>query len=327
MRLILWLALLCALLFLLSLLTGSGHLSLWESARAYFGSGDPMVVLVMQELRLPRAVLALLTGAALGLAGAAMQGFLRNPLAEPGIVGTSAFAALGAVLALQTGLAAAFALALPLMALAGAAISVLALLLLAGAGGGGSTVLILAGVALSAAGGALVSLVLNLSPNPFAASEITFWMMGSLADRSMDHLRLAAPVLALGALLIWRGRRGLDALTFGEETAQSMGVNVAALRWQMTLGCACLAGGTTAVAGVIGFVGLVVPHLLRRLTGGLPSALLLPSALGGAALILAADVAVRLILPGRDLKLGVLTALIGTPVFLRMVWLARRQGI
>lgn len=322
MKLLLSLAALCAGLTLVSLFVGSGNVPLLDTAWAYFGAGDPLIVLVMQELRLPRAALALLIGAALGLAGAAMQGFLRNPLADPGIVGTSAFAALWAVIALQTGIVALFPMALPLMALCGAFISVLALLALAGRGAR-TTTLILSGVALSSAAAALVSLVLNLSPNPFAANEITFWMMGSLADRSFRHVSVALPILLLGAVLIWRARKGLDALSFGEETALSMGVNVRRLRLQLILGTACLSGASTAVAGMIGFVGLVIPHLLRRVTGGMPSRLLLPAALGSAALILAADIAVRMILPGRDLKLGVLTALLGTPVFLHMVWKSR----
>lgn len=322
MKLLLSLAALCAGLTLVSLFVGSGNVPLLDTAWAYFGAGDPLIVLVMQELRLPRAALALLIGAALGLAGAAMQGFLRNSLADPGIVGTSAFAALWAVIALQTGIVALFPMALPLMALCGALISVLALLALAGRGAR-TTTLILSGVALSSAAAALVSLVMNLSPNPFAANEITFWMMGSLADRSFRHVSVALPILLLGAVLIWRARKGLDALSFGEETALSMGVNVRRLRLQLILGTACLSGASTAVAGMIGFVGLVIPHLLRRVTGGMPSRLLLPAALGSAALILAADIAVRMILPGRDLKLGVLTALLGTPVFLHMVWKSR----
>lgn len=322
MRLILSLAALCAALFLASLFIGAAPLPFADTLRAWMGQGDPLVVLVMWELRLPRAALAVLIGLSLGLAGAAMQGLLRNPLAEPGIVGTSGFAALGAVLALQTGLADLLPLALPGAALTGAAGSVLLLMALAGPGAR-TTTLILAGVAISAAAGALVSLVLNLSPNPFAANEVMFWLMGSLADRSFAHVAVAAPVLALGAVLVWSGRRGLDALSMGEETAASMGIDLRRLRLKLVLGTACLAGAATAVAGMIGFVGLVVPHLLRRLTGGLPSRLMLPAALGGAALLLAADIAVRLILPGRDLKLGVLTALIGTPVFLHLVWKSR----
>lgn len=322
MRLVLLLGGICVLLFCASLLVGAGHVSMRDTLWAYLGKGDPLVVLVMQELRLPRALLAVLIGASLGFAGAGMQGFLRNPLAEPGIVGTSAFAALGAVLSLQTGLVAAFPMALPLAALAGALLSVFLLVVLAGPGAR-TTTLILSGVALSAAAGAMVSLALNLSRNPFAANEVMFWMMGSLADRSFQHVMVALPVLALGAALIWTCRKDLDALSFGEETAASMGIGVRKLRLRLVVGTACLSGAATSVAGMIGFVGLVVPHLLRRATGGMPSRLLLPCAVGGAALILAADIAVRVILPGRDLKLGVLTALIGTPVFLHLIWKSR----
>lgn len=318
------LAVLCLALMTVSVMVGVVRLPLDDSLRALFGEGDPLLVMVMQELRAPRAVLAAMIGMALALAGAAMQGFLRNPLAEPGVVGTSGFAGLGAVLALQSPLAQVFPFAVPMAALAGAASSVLLLLMLAGARAASST-LILAGVALSALSGALVSLVLNLSRNPFAANEVMFWLMGSVTDRSWTHVAITAPILAIGAVLIWRCRRGLDALSLGEETARSMGVNCRTLRLQLVLGCACLAGASTAVAGMIGFVGLVVPHLLRPLTGGLPSRLLLPATLGGGVLLLAADIAARLILPAQDLKLGVLTALIGTPVFLHLVYRARGQ--
>ena len=323
-RLLSGLMALVAVFFVLSLFTGSGHVAAWDAMMAYFGRGDPLVVMVMQELRLPRALMGLLAGASLGMAGAALQGLMRNPLAEPGIVGTSACAALGAVIALQTGVALRFPMALPVAGMIGALLSVAGLFALAGAMAG-TTTLILAGVAISALAGALLSLVLNLSPNPFAASEITFWMMGSLADRSFDHVLFALPFMAFGAALIWSARRGLDALTFGEETALTMGFSPHRLRLTLVIGTAALCGATTASIGAVGFVGLVVPHLLRRAVGGLPSRLLLPSALGGAALVLAADVVVRIWMPERDLKLGVMTALIGTPVFLHLVWQSRRS--
>lgn len=196
------------------------------------------------------------------------------------------------------------------------------ILLLAGPRGG-AMALILAGIAISALAGAATSLVLNLSPNPFAAMEIVFWMMGSLADRSMVHVTLAAPFMAAGALALLTMGRGLDALTLGEDAAASLGVSLTRLRWQIVLGTALAVGAAVAVAGTVGFVGLVVPHLLRPLTGARPSRLLPASALGGAAVVLAADVAVRLIAPDQDLKLGVLTALIGAPFFLRLIWQLR----
>lgn len=317
------LALLVAVLFAASLLIGPAGLGLGESLAALFrGQGGP-VVLVMQEIRLPRAILGALTGAAFGLAGAAMQGYLRNPLAEPGLIGVSSSAALGAVIALQTGLAAAFALALPLAALAGAAASVLLILLLAGPRGG-ALALILAGIAISALTAALTSLVLNLSPNPFAAMEIVYWMMGSLADRSMTHVWLAAPFILIGMAALLVLGPGLDALTLGEDAAQSMGVNMARLRWILILGTASAIGASVAVAGAVGFVGLVVPHILRPLVGARPSRLLPAAALGGAAMLLAADIATRLIAPDKDLKLGVLTAIVGTPFFLHLIWRMRR---
>lgn len=322
MRVLLPLAALCAAMMLASLLIGPAGAGLTESLQALW-TGDGALGLVMREIRAPRAVLGFMVGASLGLSGAAMQGYLRNPLAEPGLIGVSASAALGAVIALQTGFATAFALALPVAALAAALVAVGLIALMAGPGGG-SLALILAGVAISALAGALTSLVLNLSPNPFAANEIVFWMMGSLADRSWLHVAIAAPFMALGAALVAGTGRGLDALTLGEDAAASLGINLPRLRLRLVLGIAAMVGAATAVAGAIGFVGLVVPHLLRGAVGARPGRLLAASALGGAALVLAADIAVRLVLPGRDLKLGVVMALIGAPVFLHLIWRQRR---
>ncbi|AUM74596.1 FecCD family ABC transporter permease [Paracoccus jeotgali] len=322
MRLLTTLSLLCLALLTASLLIGPARAGVGESLLALW-SGQGPLGLVMREIRAPRAVLGLLVGASLGLSGAAMQGYLRNPLAEPGLIGVSSSAALGAVLALQTGLAASFALGLPLAALAGALAAVGLIFLLAGPGGS-SLALILAGVAISAFAAAGTALVLNLSPNPFAAGEIVFWMMGSLADRSWLHVAIAAPVIAAGALLLAGTGRGLDALTLGEDAAASLGIGMRGLRLRVVLGVAAMVGGATAVAGAIGFVGLVVPHLLRGAVGASPSRLLAASALGGGAMVLAADIAVRLILPGRDLKLGVVMALIGAPVFLHLIWRQRR---
>lgn len=293
-----------------------------ELAALYSGEGP--LGLVMREIRLPRAILAVMTGATLGLAGAAMQGYLRNPLAEPGIIGVTASAGLGAVIALQTGFAAIFALGLPLAALTGAAAAVGLILLLAGPRGS-SRSLILAGIAISALATAMTSLVLNLSPNPFAAAEIVFWMLGSLDDRSFAHVWIALPFVLAGAALLAVTGRGLDALTLGEDAAASMGINLSRLRLMLVIGTAAGVGAVTAVAGAIGFVGLVVPHILRRWVGGRPSTLLWASALGGAALVLAADIAVRVALPDRDLKLGVLMALIGAPFFLHLIWRTREE--
>jgi iron complex transport system permease protein len=314
-------------LFLVSLTVGPVSIGFAASLQALFGSPETPLGLVMQEIRLPRAILAVIVGGSLGLSGAAMQGYLRNPLAEPGLLGVSGSAALGAVIAIQTGLAASFPLGLPLAALTGALIGVVLITLLAGAKGG-SLSLILAGIAISALASALVSLALNLSPNPFATSEIVFWMMGSLADRSMEHVVLALPFVLVGALMLITLGRPLDAMTLGEDAAESLGMRLARVRLQLILGTALVVGASTAVAGTIGtigFVGLVVPHLLRPLVGAMPGRLLLASALGGATMVLLADILVRVILPQADLKLGVVTALIGAPLFLHLIYQTRRE--
>ena len=320
------LALAILVMFAASLLIGPAGIGIADSLGGLLQGGDNPVAIVMREIRLPRALLAVMIGASLGLAGAAMQGYLRNPLAEPGLIGVSGSAALGAVIAIQTGLAASFTFGLPLAALAGALAAVLMIMALAGTRGTSLT-LILAGIAVSALAAALTSLVLNLSPNPFAASEIVFWMMGSLSDRSMTHVWLALPLMVLGWLLLGSVGRGLDALTLGEDAAQSMGIDVSRVRLMLIIGTACVVGAGTAVAGAIGFVGLVVPHILRPLVGANPSRLLWSSAMGGAVMVLAADIAVRLILPERDLKLGVLTALVGAPLFLHLILKVRRERI
>ncbi|AVO36284.1 FecCD family ABC transporter permease [Pukyongiella litopenaei] len=324
MRLAVFLIALCAALFTLSLVTGFASAGPLQSLAALLRDDGTPLSVVMREIRLPRALLAAMIGASLGLSGAAMQGYLRNPLAEPGLIGISGAAALGAVLALQTGLALAFPLALPLAALAMAVLAVLLILALAGPRGASIT-LILAGIAISALASALTSLALNLSPNPFAAADIVFWMMGSLADRSFGHVWLALPFTLIGWGLLASLGRGLDALTLGEDAAAALGVRPERLRLVLVVGTACCVGAATAVAGAIGFVGLVVPHLLRPLVGARPSALLWASALGGAAMVLAADVAVRVLLPDRDLKLGVLMALVGAPLFLHLIYKTRRE--
>jgi iron complex transport system permease protein len=317
------LAALLPLLFAASLAIGPAGVPAGQALAALLRD-DGLLTLVMREIRLPRALLAVMVGASLGLAGAAMQGYLRNPLAEPGIIGVSGSAALGAVIAIHSGLAAAFTLGLPILALAGAAIGVALILLLAGPRGSSLT-LILAGIAISALAGAFTSLALNLSPNPFAVSEIVFWMMGSLQDRSMTHVWIAAPFMAVGWVLMLSLGRALDALTLGEDAAEAMGVSLSAVRFTLVFGVASAVGAATAVAGAIGFVGLVVPHILRPFVGARPSRLLLASAAGGAAMVLAADIAVRLILPERDLKLGVLMALVGAPLFLHLIYKTRRE--
>ena len=317
------LVLLVALLFGASLFTGPAGLDVATAIAGLFHGGNEAARLVMQEIRLPRAILGLMIGATLGLSGAVLQGYLRNPLADPGVLGVSASASLGAVIAIYTGLSAAFALALPLLAMGGAVAAVLVIQALAG-GRAGTLTLILAGVAITSLAGAMTSLALNLSPNPFAAMEILFWMLGSLTDRSMAHVWLSAPFMLVGWAMLAPLGRALDALSLGADAAESMGIRLNRTQTLTVLGTATSVGAATAVAGAIGFVGLIVPHLLRPVVGSKPSRLLLTSALGGAALVLAADVAVRLIAPDRDLKLGVLTAIVGAPFFLWLVIRYRR---
>jgi iron complex transport system permease protein len=318
------LALLALALMIASLLSGPAGLGPIESLRALVSGGDDAAMLIMHEIRLPRALLAALVGFSLGVSGAALQGFLRNPLAEPGIIGVSASAALGAVLMFYTGVAGASLLALPAGALAGAAVCVAVLMAIASARASTIT-LILAGVALSSLAAALTSLVLNLSPNPFAAYEIIFWLLGSLKDRTMDHVWLALPVMAVGWACLWASTRALDALTLGEEGAAGLGISMARTRWLIIGGVALSIGAATAVTGAIGFIGLIVPHLIRPLTDRLPGNLLLPSGLGGAALLTAADIAARSAIAERELNVGVVTALIGAPFFLWLVVRSRRE--
>jgi len=311
------LTLTAAVAFAFSIAVGTAGTGLSSIAATIDRENAEVLSLIIREIRLPRAILGLLIGATLGLAGATLQGYLRNPLAEPGVIGVSTAAALGAVLAIYTGLSVVVPLALPLLAIGGSLVAVVLLQTLAGTGS--VLTLILAGVAISSLCGAFTSLALNLSENPFASLEIVFWLLGSITDRSMTHVWLASPFILVGWLLLAGSARALDALSLGEETALSLGVNVKRTRLLVVSGTAISVGACTAVSGVIGFVGLVVPHLLRPLVGHQPSRLLLASALAGAILLLAADILVRLIGSGTELKLGVVTALIGGPFFLFLI--------
>lgn len=306
-----------------SLLTGPAALSPAMVGQALLGGGDPAVAAIVLQIRLPRLLLAMAVGAMLAAAGAALQGYLRNPLAEPSVLGASGGAALGAVIAIYFGLAAALPLALPALAVAGALLALVLVLFLA-RWSENPLSLILAGIAVGAAAGASISLALNLSPNPFAAMEISFWLLGSVEDRSLRHVAIALPLIAAGlALLAWDAR-ALDAMTLGEDSARTMGFDLRRVRFRLVAGVALGVGGAVAVSGAIGFVGLIVPHLIRPFAGFQPSRLILPSALAGALLLTAADIAVRLIPATNELKLGVVTALLGVPVFVYVVLRSRR---
>jgi iron complex transport system permease protein len=318
-RLMVVLAALLLVLGAASMLTGRGGNLL---AAATDDAEARLLKLILWELRLPRLLLALLVGAALGLSGAVLQGLTRNPLAEPGLLGVSSGAALGAVIAIYSGLGFAWSLSIPLLGLAGA-FGATALTLTLG-GGGGVLVLILAGAAVSGLMLAGTALALNLAPNPYAAYEITQWMMGSLADRSWQEVLLAAPFVLAGGVLLLSTGRALDALSLGELQAASLGVDLARLRRRVLIGTALAVGAATAVTGAIGFIGLLAPHLVRARMGHEPGRVLWPAALCGAVLLLAADLATRLLPLQPELKLGVLTALVGTPFFLWLVWRMKR---
>ncbi|MEE4190069.1 MAG: iron ABC transporter permease [Halieaceae bacterium] len=277
---------------------------------------------VLWEIRLPRVLLAILVGGVLGLSGAALQGLLRNPLADPSIVGVSACAALGSVVVLYSGLAALAWFTLPLGGMLGAGLSVVLVYVLAGSHSSLFS-LILAGMAVNAFVGALISLVLNVASNPFAMSEIVYWLLGSFANRSLQDVLISAPFMLAGSLAVLTAGRYLDALSLGEETATTLGFDPQRWRWIVVGGVAASVGAAVSVSGNIGFVGLVVPHLLRPLVGHEPRRLLWVSALGGAILLVLADMLVQAISGRVELKLGVITALIGGPFFLYIIMRTR----
>jgi iron complex transport system permease protein len=306
-----------ALLSLGSLVAGTVWLTPGE---LFAGVRDPhtnLAGIIVSEIRLPRLVLAIMIGATLGLAGAVLQGLLRNPLAEPGLLGVTGGASLGAVIALYFGFSASFVLASPVFALVGAlGAAGLAFTL---ARGGGTLSLILAGAAISSVAYAGVYLALNLAPNPYAAYEIVTWMMGSLQDRSWDHVQLAGPFILIGGALLLITGRSLDALALGEAQAESLGVDVGRIRLLALIGTAFGVGAATAVTGSVGFVGLIAPHLVRPLVGYRPAATLIPAALTGAILVVVADIGTRLLSAGPPIQLGVLISLVGAPFFLWLV--------
>lgn len=317
-------ALILALVILAALSLMAGRV--WVPVEAWRVE-DPRWIIIL-ELRIPRTLLAIVVGAALGMSGAALQGYTRNPLADPGVLGVSSMAALGAVVSLYVGfylpVLAGIAWLMPLCAMAGALLGVLVLIGLTGQATGTVT-FVLAGVVLNIVAGAGVALALNLAPNPWAVNEIVNWLMGSLTDRSMADLQMSAPFVAVGLVLLILTRRALDALTLGEIGARSLGIDLSRTRLLLALGVGLAAGASVAVTGVIGFVGLVTPHLLRPFLGPRPAGLLLPSALGGAVIVLAGDILVRLIPSAAEVRLGVAMAALGGPFFLALLLMQRRR--
>ena len=298
----------------LSLLAGRVWLDPWTT---------PNAAVILAELRLPRALLAVVVGAGLGAAGAAMQGYLRNPLADPGLFGVAPGAALGAVSSFWFGYAAS-AWLLPVFALAGAGGAMALLALIAGRSAG-IALFTLAGMMIASLAGALMSLAISLAPNAFAMSEIVTWLMGALTDRGWADVRLAAPLTLLGIVLLRIAGPGLDALTLGEPAARSLGADPHRLQWLLILGTGLTVGSGVAVAGIVGFVGLIVPHLVRPLTDRRPSSLIVPSALAGALLVLIADCVCRVLPLVTELRLGIALSLVGAPFFLWLLLKMRRE--
>lgn len=318
------LSLLLLLSLMLSLMIGQADISLPQLFSGLFsGVSDDPYRIIVQDIRLPRIITGVLVGATLGLAGAALQGLLRNPLADPGVIGVSASAGLGAVLAIQYGLAALSAFFVPAMAMFGACLCTVALVLLARRDSSVLT-LILIGVGLNALAGALTSLAINFSQNPFALSEMVLWLLGALTNRSLTDVLLALPFMVIGGACLFAAGPALRMLTLGEDVAQVSGVNLMRTRLLCIIGSGLSVGAAVAVAGMVGFVGLIVPHIIRPWVGFDPQRLLFPSMLSGALLILWTDALVRFLPTTAELKLGVVTALIGGPFFLYLVVKTRR---
>ena len=306
---------LLAIAFPLSLLAGR----VWIDP-----ASTPNAAVILAELRLPRGILALVVGAGLGAAGAAMQGYLRNPLADPGLFGIAPGAAMGAVASFWLGYQAS-TWALPLMALAGAGGAMALLAVIAGRTGG-IALFTLAGLMIASLAGTLTSLAISMAPNAFAMSQIVTWLMGALTDRGWPEVWLAGPLTLAGIACLAMAGRGLDALTLGSDAARSLGFEPGRLLVWLVLGVGLTVGSGVAVAGIIGFVGLIVPHLVRPLTDRLPSSLIVPSALAGALLVLVADSVVRILPLVTELRLGIALSLLGAPFFLALL-LRMRRGL
>lgn len=311
----------CALAIFAACLLGSTPLPADRVLAAIFGGAETGDQLVVWSIRLPRALAAFLVGAALGLSGAALQGLLRNPLAEPGVLGVSATASLTATVSLYYGLVSLSAWALPISAILGA-LAATALLAFAAVNTRSVVTLILIGVGISSFAGALMSLLMNLAPNPFSLSDMINWMLGSVANRSFDEISFTLPFLLAGSAILFSTRRGLSALTLGEEAASGIGLNLRNQRIFTVLGAGLATGASVALAGAIGFVGIVAPHLVRPFVGHDPARSLIPSALLAGLILVVADICIRIIPTSSELKLGVVAALIGAPIF---VWIAMQR--
>jgi iron complex transport system permease protein len=290
---------------------------------AWVSTGDTSQAdqVIVWLIRVPRVILAAFVGAGLAVAGVLLQGLFRNALAEPNIVGVGSGAVLGAVIVFTTGLAVRFALALPLGAFCGALFAIVVVYALATRDGTTPlSTLLLSGIALAALLSAVSSLLISMSiVNWQVAQEIVFWMMGGLDSRSWTHVWLSAPFIVLGVLVSLYYGRDLDLLVQGEEAAAALGVDVEASKRVLILVSALLTGSCVAVAGVIGFVGLIVPHVIRLIIGPTHRRLLLSSALAGASFLIVCDLLARTLHPPTEIRLGIITAIFGAPFFLLLL--------
>ena len=312
------------ILFMASVAIGRDSLPVFAALKDTITNTDSVYAVILSQIRLPRALIALFAGATLGLCGAAMQGLLRNPLASPGLVGSASGAALFAVIVLYFGNSLISPYVLPLAGMTGALLATVLVYILAGRDAS-ITTLILAGVAINALATACMSLLLNLAPSPFAVRELMLWTLGDITDRSMRDFWLMLPTTLIGWAMLAGVGGQLDALTLGERTAQSMGIHPVRLRWRVFIAVSLAVGASVATVGMIGFIGLVIPHLLRPFVSHEPGRLLPVSALGGACMLLAADIGVRLIPTDSPLRVGVLTAIVGAPFFLHLIVRSRRE--
>ncbi len=306
----------------LSLFIGTADIAAMDILSALTGNADNTTEIIILELRLPRILLGILAGATLGLSGAALQGLLKNPLADPGVIGVSATAGLGAVIAIYFGLSAIFPLSIQILSMAGALLATLILSFISNRDSSVLT-LILAGIGISSLATAAISLAMNFAPNPMSLQDMIMWLLGSLENRTLGDIAMAGPFI-IGGWLILRGvGQGLDAGSLGEDTAQTLGINLKRLRMKVIVGSAISVGATVSVCGAIGFVGLVVPHMVRSLIGHAPGRLLVPSALLGAIILTIADLLTRLPVGHGQLRLGVVTAFVGSPLFLYIIYKTR----
>ncbi len=313
-----------ALASVIALNTGLADIDVIRGLQDFFNGEQSLAANVVGQIRLPRLILAIVIGATLGMSGAAMQGLLRNPLADPGVLGVSSGAAFGAICTLYFGVAASAWYWLPGAAIAGALFTLFMVYLLAGLHSS-MLALILAGTAMSAIMVSLIAVALNFAPSLYAMQEIVFWMLGSLANRHFDHVSIALPLALISWVMMLSRSRFLDALSLGEDSARSLGFNNQRERWILLLGISIGVGACVAVSGAIGFIGLVIPHLLRPFVGYRPGQLMFASALGGALLLVLADILVRQFDSARELKLGVVTSLVGAPFFLLLILKTRSR--